>query len=512
MAKLRILFAEDSRPDVELISNMLTIAGYDLELTVVDQDEAFLEALDQRSYDLILSDHSMPSFSGLMALHIAHTKSPDTPFIFVSGTLGEELAIECLKSGATDYVLKDRLARLVPVVRRALEEAAARRKQKETEETLREEATSRMAILESLHQIDIAIGSSMNLALTANVLLDKVVDHLGIDAADILVIDRHSPALEDFARRGFRSTVPRWRLPFDTTLLDEILAGGARVTRLDLRDQMERFHRTALVAEEGFVCYAAVPIVSKGRLRGMIETFCRHPLNPDAEWEQFLAMAAGQAAIAMDNAELFEGLERSNMELLLAYDATIEGWSRAMDLRDKETEGHTRRVTETTIALSRTIGTSEEEIVHIRRGALLHDIGKMGVPDHILLKEGPLTDEEWAIMRKHPDYALQMLSPISFLEPALDIPYCHHEKWDGSGYPRGLKGEKIPAAARVFAIVDVWDALRSDRPYRPAWTHERVVDYIRALAGTHFDPHAVGPFLELIGSGDFPRDSAGLGT
>lgn len=187
-----------------------------------------------------------------------------------------------------------------------------------------------------------------------------------------------------------------------------------------------------------------------------------------------------------------------NDDLLEAYDATLEGWTRALDLRDHGTEGHTQRVTEMTVRLARVMGIAEEELVHIRRGALLHDMGKVGVPDAILHKPGPLSDEEWAVMRRHPEFAQRMLVPIKFLQPALDIPYCHHEKWDGSGYPRGLKGEEIPRAARVFAVVDVWDALKSDRPYRESWSAERVREYLLNATGTHFDPEVVQAFLTLI--------------
>ena len=190
--------------------------------------------------------------------------------------------------------------------------------------------------------------------------------------------------------------------------------------------------------------------------------------------------------------------EEEHKKLQLAYDATIEGWSHAMDLRDKETEGHTQRVTELTLKMALALHVGEENLAHIRRGALLHDIGKLGVPDAILLKEGKLTDEEWVIMRKHPTYACEMLSQIEYLRPALDIPYCHHEKWDGTGYPRGLKGEEIPLAARMFAVVDVWDAVTSDRPYRPAWTKEQALTYIIEHSGTHFDPEIVQVFLKVI--------------
>jgi putative nucleotidyltransferase with HDIG domain len=184
--------------------------------------------------------------------------------------------------------------------------------------------------------------------------------------------------------------------------------------------------------------------------------------------------------------------------LVVAYDATIEGWSSALDLRDKETEGHTQRVTRTTIRLARAMGVGDTQLMHLWRGALLHDIGKMGIPDAILLKPGPLTDEEWEIMRQHPDYARNMLAPIAYLRPALDIPYCHHEKWDGTGYPRGLKGEDIPLAARIFAVVDVWDALSFDRPYRMAWPADKVKQYIREQAGRHFEPQIVSLFLNML--------------
>ena len=191
-------------------------------------------------------------------------------------------------------------------------------------------------------------------------------------------------------------------------------------------------------------------------------------------------------------------LEQAHTELKTAYDATIEGWSRAMDLRDKETEGHTQRVTEVTLKLAEAAGINEEELIHIRRGALLHDMGKLGIPDAILHKPDKLNDEEWELMRQHPQLAYDMLIPIEYLRPALDIPYCHHEKWDGTGYPRGLKGDQIPLAARIFAVVDVWDALTSDRPYRSALQKEEVFQYLKDQSGKHFDPQAIELFFKVI--------------
>jgi putative nucleotidyltransferase with HDIG domain len=212
---------------------------------------------------------------------------------------------------------------------------------------------------------------------------------------------------------------------------------------------------------------------------------------------EFLQTLAGQAAIAIENASLLDDLQRSNLELMLAYDATLEGWSRALDLRDRETEGHTQRVAELALRLARTMGFPAERLEHVRRGALLHDIGKMGIPDGILLKPGPLTEEEWQVMRMHPVYARDLLYPITYLRQAIDIPFCHHEKWDGTGYPRGLKGEEIPLPARIFAVVDVWDALLSDRPYRAAWSKEKALAHLQEQSGKHFDPKVVDVFLSF---------------
>ena len=192
-------------------------------------------------------------------------------------------------------------------------------------------------------------------------------------------------------------------------------------------------------------------------------------------------------------------LQQLHLELIDAYDKTIEGWSQALDLRDKETEGHTLRVSEKTLLLARAAGLDEEALLQIKRGGLLHDVGKLGIPDAILLKPEPLSDAEWVVMKRHPVYAYDWLSPIKYLRPALDIPYCHHEKWDGSGYPRGLKGNEIPIAARLFATADVWDALTSDRPYRNAINTANARQYIREQSGRHFDPAAVEIFFKVFG-------------
>lgn len=371
---------------------------------------------------------------------------------------------------------------------------------------LLEEANRRLQHVQALHMIDQAISSSVDLRIVLNILLGQAATLLEVDASAVLLVNSRTHMLEHFVSRGFRThLIERSAIRVGTGLAGKVAADQRPLSIPDLAASPDGTPRSLLIASEDFRSYAAAPIVSKGRVRGVLELFTRRERERDSEWLDFLATLAGQAAIALENFELFEGLQRSNAELTQAYDATIEGWSRALDLRDRETEGHTLRVTEATERLARAMGLGESELVHIHRGALLHDIGKMGIPDSILLKSGPLTDEERRTMQKHPVFAYEMLAPISFLGPALDIPYCHHERWDGTGYPRGLKGEQIPLAARIFAVIDVWDALSSARPYRTPWPKEKVLDYIRGLAGKAFDPNVTRIFLDLFGSNESDR-------
>lgn len=322
---INVLILEDRPDDADLIVYELRSAGYLPTWERVDTEADYLRST-QDGLDVILADFNLPQFNALRALDLLKQKELDIPFIIVSGVISEETAVDCMKQGAADYLLKDRLTRLGKAVERALEQKS-------------------------------------------------------------------------------------------------------------LRDEQRRSQ---------------------------------------------------------------EALERAHLELADAYEATIEGWSRALDLRDKETEGHTRRVTDKTIQLARLLNVPEEQIVHIRRGSLLHDIGKMGLPDEILLKQGPLSTEEWVLMREHPAHAYEMLYPIEYLRPALDIPYYHHERWDGSGYPFALRGEQIPLAARIFSVVDVWDALRSDRPYRKSCPDDEVIAYLEDQAGIFFDARILKVFLVML--------------
>jgi PAS domain S-box-containing protein len=361
---------------------------------------------------------------------------------------------------------------------------------------LNEQTRSQLEHLSALHAIDTAITASMNLDVTMSYFLDQVVSQLRVDAAAVLLNNPRMMILEFFSGRGFRGKgIATTRLRFG-----EGHSGRAALERrlihvaITSHDPMAKADR---IAGEGFVAHTSVPLIAKGQVKGILELFHRNAFAPKEEWLGFLNTLAGQAAIAIDNATLFSDLQTANLQLARAYDSTLEGWSRAMDLRDKETEGHSQRVTETALILAKSMGLSDSELVHIRRGALLHDLGKLGVPDSILNKPDSLTTEEMEIMRRHPALAYELLMPIDFLRPALDIPYCHHERWDGSGYPRGLKGDDIPLSARIFSVSDVFDALTSDRPYRAAWSPEKAREYIRERAGKEFDSRVVDAFLRM---------------
>jgi putative nucleotidyltransferase with HDIG domain len=653
---LRILLIEDSEDDARLVLREIQRSGYEVEFERVETAEAMRAALARQTWDLIICDFSLPRFSAPNALELLKKSGHDLPFIIVSGTIGEESAVNALKAGAHDFIIKGNFARLIPAIERERKEAEVRRERSERERELEaiawvssklrsaktleemlsdlleqtliligadagsiwlydstvqivelktqrgwneeyigspyrlgegiaglvvklgeaivarefrsdlrvdpesrnhipkdiggacvplhtednivgvmfvnvklprelthgeiriihalteiggnsihrmylhEQTVKQLERLAALRSIDVAISSVFDLQITLTILINEVIKQLNVDAVSILLIQPGSSRLEYVAGQGFYTH----KIESTSQRLGEGHASEAVIERHiieipDLRNRSGKFIREQLLAEEDFVSYYAVPLISKGEVKGVLEIFNRTRLNPDREWLDFLETLGGQTAIAIENSILFQDLQRSNFELALAYDATIEGWSRALDLRDRETEGHTQRVTDLTLKLARKMGLSEERLILIRRGALLHDIGKMGIPDYILLKPEELTEAEQQIMRQHPQLAYDMLEPIAYLRDALNIPYCHHEKWDGTGYPRGMTGTQIPLEARLFAIVDVWDAITADRPYRKGWPRKKALKYVREQSGKHFDPKMVEIFLQEIG-------------
>lgn len=528
-----ILCVDDQEANLKLLENILAPRGYTV-VAVGSGKEALLK-IRSLTIDLVLLDVTMPGMTGFeVCREIKDDKDlRSIPVIMVTALTAKQDRIRGIESGAEDFLSKpfdktEALARIAILLkvkklsdeRKRAEEALQKshdeldaRVQERTAELARANATLQADIAErkaseerilrqlrnltAMGEIDLAISSSFDLRVSLSLLLVHVTAQLGVDAADVLLFNSGSQALEFGSGRGFRSK----GIESTRQRMGEGYSGQAALERrvvhiADLAKEHDGFLRGAVLEGEAFHSYFGVPLIAKGEVKGVLEIFHRAPLEPDAEWLDFLSALAGQAAIAIDNVTLFESLQRSNSELTAAYDATIEGWSRALDLRDKETEGHTQRVTDMTLRLARILGLTEAELLQVRWGALLHDMGKMGVPDSILLKPGPLTEAEWVVMKLHPKFAYDLLSPIRHLRGALDIPYRHHEKWDGTGYTLGLKGEQIPLPVRIFSLADVWDALRSDRPYRAGWPVEKVRAHIGSLAGTHFDPQVVEAFLK----------------
>jgi putative two-component system response regulator len=325
--------------------------------------------------------------------------------------------------------------------------------------------------------------------MTSTILIvdDDAAGRLTIES----ILDGQGYKLE-FAENGLQALEKVSSLLPDIILLDVMMPG------MDGFEVCRRIRATPSIAEIPVIMLTALD--DKKSLMNGLEAGADDYLTKPYDRYELLARLMGITRLNRYRKLVDERstTEETHAQLLAAYESTIDGWSHALDLRDKETEGHSKRVAQLTVKLAIMAGLPQNEIVHIRRGALLHDIGKLAIPDSILLKPSALNEEEWVLMKMHPQYAKEMISPIEYLRPALDIPYCHHEKWDGSGYPRALKGEEIPFAARLFAVVDVWDALTSRRPYREAWTTEKTFEYIQSESGKHFEPKVVDMFRKLM--------------
>jgi GAF domain-containing protein len=363
--------------------------------------------------------------------------------------------------------------------------------------------------LSTLHSIDAAIASSFDLNVILSVILRQITGQLGVDAADILLISQRTLMLEYAAGQGFHTMTVQPA----AVMIGQGYAGTAALERrtvsvptLDARQTGHLF--SPGLAREKFASYYAIPLIAKGQVKGVLEIYHRSILKPADDWFEFLATLAGQTALAIDSASLFRDLQRSNNELTMAYDSAIESWSRALVLSGRETQEYAQRVARWTVQLAGALHVDEKDLNDLRRGSLLHDIGKLVIPENILNKPGPLDEKEWEITKRHPRQAYELLSPIQHLAAALDIPRYHHERWDGSGYPEGLRGEQIPLSARIFAVVDVHDALISARPYRPAWTEQAARAYIQEQSGNLFDPMVAKVFLQNIDN--YQKDSPGI--
>ena len=351
--------------------------------------------------------------------------------------------------------------------------------------------------LRALMSVGQVINSSLGLRRVLEEVMDSLISLMRAERGFLMLREPNGELAVRIARGIAHINLDEEAFKVSRTIVRKVVESNAPVLTTNAQAD-PRFDAQMSVAAYQLRSILCVPLKLKEELIGVLYVDNRAHAGIFKENDlELISAFADQAAVAIHSARLFEDLQASHRELEKAYQATLEGWVRALDLRDKETEGHTQRVTILTHRLARSMGVSDNLLVHITRGALLHDIGKMAIPDGILLKPGQLTEEERKLIQKHPIYAYEMLSPIDFLVPAIDIPYCHHEKWDGSGYPRGLREDEIPFAARIFPIVDVWDALTSNRPYRKAMPQADVRQILQADSGKHFDPVVVEAFMDL---------------
>lgn len=450
---INILLIEDEDPHAELIQR----AFEDQESHVlIHRVKSLTEArahILMQDPALIIADWRLPDGESMELLPNHHDPLA-TPIILMTSYGNERIAVEALKSGALDYVVKspESMLDMPHLAKRAMEQWSVRA----------ERVIMQGALLKSESQFRLLAENASDM-----------ISRLATDGRVLYI----SPACETIL--GYRPEELTGTISFDIVHEDD-----------------RSFFKNLLNGNRYDATYTITyQALHKNGHFVWLESSARAILDRKTDAISEIQIASRDIT---ERKKSEKALQDAHGHLQEAYQRTIEGWVRALDLRDRETEGHTQRVTELTIKVARTLGFSEEELTHIRRGALLHDMGKMAIPDEILQKPGPLNEAEWEKMRLHPIYAYEMLSPISYLHPALDIPYCHHERWDGSGYPRGLKGEDIPLIARLFAIVDVWDALCSDRPYRKQLPKAEVVGYLREKSGELFEPRLVDAFLAVV--------------
>lgn len=364
-------------------------------------------------------------------------------------------------------------------------------------DSLFEQLNSRQGQLNALMGVGYTINSSKGLKAVLDEVMDSVIALMRAERGFVMLRDGNGELPVKAARGMDQADLEDEDFAVSQTIVNRVAKSGEPVLTTNAQED-PRFENQESVVAHNLRSIMCAPLKLKEEIIGVlfVDSRVHTGLFQDSDLN-ILSAFANQAAVAIDNARLFDGLQSVNKELMDAYEATLKGWAFALELRDRETEGHTQRVTDLTLILAKKFGLPEEQMEHIKRGALLHDIGKMAIPDSVLLKPGELNLAERKFMEMHPQFAKEMLEKIEFLHPAIDIPYCHHEKWDGSGYPENLRGEDIPFPARIFAVVDVWDALTSERPYRNPVDPKEVRRIIREKSGSHFDPQVVDAFLEM---------------
>lgn len=460
---LHILYLEDEPNDVELVQSTLAAGGIDCHIVRVETREEFIQSLDRCEFDLILGDYRLPAFDGIEALEIAKEKCPDTPFIFVTGTMGEETAIETLKSGATDYVMKQRLLRLVPVVKRALKESAEQREKKQAEEKIRQAATEWRETFDSMPYGVMLIDADLNIT-RANQSISAL---FGVPLNQVLGKKCHE-------------IVHNGKNPIEECPLPK-LSAARKTAEVDFRETRMKKH----FQEYGTIIYDDAGTV-KGYILSLLD------ITEAKEKEKKL----------LDSRNAFFNMLKETdfayKELQAIYTGLIHAFVNAIDAKSPWTKGHSERVTHYSVTIAKRMGIKDKDIEELRIAALLHDIGKIGTYDTILDKPDRLTDEEFALVKMHPAKGADILKPVKQLSHLVPVIRHHHERIDGRGYPHGLKGDEIPLGSRIVHIADSFDSMTADRPYRPAPGMEYAISELRRCAGTQFDAEIAGLFAKIL--------------
>lgn len=450
---IHILLIEDEDPHAELIQRAFedqSLHFYIYRVKLLAEAKAYIA---KHEVDLIIADWRLPDGES-MELLPSHHDPLYTPIILMTSYGNEKIAVEALKSGAVDYVVKspESMLDMPHSAEKAIEQSRSRVERDYMQKALLESEAQFRLLAENASDMIVRLSTDGSMSYVSPA--SKTI--LGYEPEEL-----HKTAIFDYIDQDDLAWV---KAMFENSVQKPSFTIAYRARHKD-----------------GHYVW--------------LESSARAIF--DKNTNQIIEFQTASRDIT-ERKKADEELQLAHNNLQEAYEKTIEGWVRALDLRDKETEGHTQRVTELTLRLASRLGFSDEEMIHLKRGALLHDMGKMAIPDEILQKPGELDEAEWKIMRQHPVHAYNMLANIAYVQPALDIPYYHHERWNGSGYPKGLKGEDIPLSARLFSIVDVWDALTSDRPYRGKMSHEYTINHLRENSGILFDPQLVEVFLEMM--------------
>ncbi len=527
LSQVRLLLVEDDPMDVRLFGLMLDELGVPVgSVRQVGSLDAALAVLRDEVVDVVFLDLDLPDSAGLATVERMLASDLDVPVVVLTGHREDDLGLRAVQLGAQDFLEKDRVQ--ASVLDRVLRYAVVRQgvlRQKRRESARAAAAAARDAVtVEARQRLEHEVGERQVAQSRLSLSLARLRALGGSDATSIvdLPIDRQLGATLD----AIVPLVPVEAAVFSLVQGDRLVAATSRgceqfvgltlplpvvdpAVEAAWRERHATYGvepggdgpdlgRATAMRRGGLRTYHVFALKAGDDALGILELYGHAPTDGRApDWAPFVETHCVQLAHVIDTRALRSRLVTANTEIQGAYDGAIEGWARALDLRDHETMGHSRRVAELALHLGRSMGLGQVELDGLRRGALLHDIGKIAVPDAILRKGGSLDETERAVMERHTVFARDLLEPIPFLRSAIDVPYAHHERWDGSGYPRGLRGEEIPLSARIFAVADVYDALTYDRPYRRAWSVPDARAYVAEGAGTLFDPDVVAAFLAL---------------